>query len=177
VNKLAYDLKVPFTTWHLAEWGAPQRGDIAVFYSPYDGKRLVKRVVGLPGDQLEMRDNRLLLNGEPLAYAPLPFESLRGVSANDLERYRYLSEDLDGRPHAVASQPSLTAPRTWGPFTVPDGQYFMMGDNRDESFDSRYWGFVPRKQILGRASSVVISLDRSNGWAPRWERFFTGMGS
>ena len=63
VNKLAYDLKVPFTTWHLAQWDNPQRGDIVVFYSPYDGKRLVKRVVGLPGDILELRDNSLIING------------------------------------------------------------------------------------------------------------------
>lgn len=63
VNKLAYDLKVPFTTWHLAEWGNPQRGDIAVFYSPHDGMRLVKRVIGLPGDTVEMRNEQLFLNG------------------------------------------------------------------------------------------------------------------
>src|SRR4249920_2590657 len=65
VNKLAYDLKVPFTTLHLAEWGNPERGDIAVFYSPHDGKRLVKRVIGLPGDIIELRENQLLLNGDP----------------------------------------------------------------------------------------------------------------
>src|SRR5260221_12247922 len=62
VNKLAYDLKVPFTTWHIVEWSNPQRGDIVVFYSPYDGQRLVKRVIGLPGDQLELRNELLILN-------------------------------------------------------------------------------------------------------------------
>ena len=71
VNKLAYDLKIPFTTRHLATWGAPLRGDIAVFYSPADGIRLVKRVIGLPGDVVEARGDRLWINGEPLAYAPL----------------------------------------------------------------------------------------------------------
>src|SRR6266705_2431156 len=68
VNKLAYDLKVPFTTWHIVEWSNPQRGDIVVFYSPYDGQRLVKRVIGLPGDHLELRNEGLILNGQPIVY-------------------------------------------------------------------------------------------------------------
>src|SRR5580765_2226762 len=68
VNKLAYDLKVPFTTWHLAQWANPQRGDIVVFYSPYDGKRLVKRVIGLPGDIVELHNDNLILNGQPVKY-------------------------------------------------------------------------------------------------------------
>src|SRR5471032_1979047 len=69
VNKLAYDLKVPFTTWHLAEWANPQRGDIVVFYSPKDGTRLVKRAVGLPGDVIELRNEQLIINGAPVDYA------------------------------------------------------------------------------------------------------------
>src|SRR5437868_11123609 len=71
VNKLAYDLKVPFTTWHLAEWSSPQRGEIVVFFSPKDGTRLVKRVVGLPGDVVELRENRLIINGTAMDYQPL----------------------------------------------------------------------------------------------------------
>ena len=71
--------------------------------------------------------------------------------------------------------PSLPAPRNFGPQQVPAGEYFMMGDNRDNSFDSRFWGSVPRKQILGRATAVVISLDRSNWWKPRTERSFTSL--
>ena len=74
VNKLAYDLKVPFTTWHLAEWSNPRRGDIVVFYSPHDGTRLVKRVVGLPGDTVELRNEQLVINGNPVAYSPLGTE-------------------------------------------------------------------------------------------------------
>src|SRR5271168_1455814 len=72
VNKLAYDLKVPFTTWHLAQWSNPKRGDIVVFYSPVDGTRLVKRVIGLPGDQIELAHERLLINGNPSEYEALP---------------------------------------------------------------------------------------------------------
>src|SRR5436190_3415308 len=71
INKLAYDLKVPFTTWHIAEWSQPQRGDVVVFFSPKDGQRLVKRVVALPGDTVELRDDVLLINGEPSNYGPL----------------------------------------------------------------------------------------------------------
>lgn len=82
INKLAYDLKVPYTTWHLAEWNTPQRGDIVVFYSPADGKRLVKRVVGMPGDTIAMHNNRLVINGEKLDYesitAPCPPPRLCG---------------------------------------------------------------------------------------------------
>src|SRR5688500_5649188 len=70
VNKLAYDLKVPFTTWHVAEWDSPERGEVVVFFSPQDGIRLVKRVIGVPGDVVEMRNNRLYVNGLPASYQP-----------------------------------------------------------------------------------------------------------
>src|SRR5690349_24097168 len=80
VNKLAYDLKVPFTTRHIAEWSNPQRGDIVVFFSPYDSQRLVKRVIGLPGDMLEVRNNVLILNGKPVAYEPLPEQKLAALA-------------------------------------------------------------------------------------------------
>src|SRR5271169_6582823 len=83
VNKLAYDLKVPFTTRHIAEWSNPQRGDIVVFFSPRDGQRLVKRVVGLPGDTIELRNNGLVLNGKPVEYQPIAEELLRDVAAPD----------------------------------------------------------------------------------------------
>src|SRR5438876_3336294 len=74
VNKLAYDLKVPFTTWRIAEWSKPKRGDIVVFYSPYDGQRLVKRVIGLPGDTVELRNDALILNGQRVEYTPIAEE-------------------------------------------------------------------------------------------------------
>src|SRR5260221_9678991 len=97
VNKLAYDLKVPFTTWHIAEWSNPQRGDIVVFFSPHDGKRLVKRVVGLPGDSLELRNDGLILNGEPVEYKPIAQELLRDVSPADLARSVIATEQLPGQ--------------------------------------------------------------------------------
>ena len=173
VNKLAYDLKVPFTTLHLAEWGNPQRGDIVVFFSPHDGKRLVKRVIGLPGDTLELRQNALVVNGQKLEYQPLAEELLRDIPAADRAGRTFASEQLPGQTHAVLGDPALPALRDFGPYQVPEGKYFMMGDNRDNSFDSRYWGPVERKQIVGRATAVVMSLDKNNYYAPRWQRFCT----
>jgi signal peptidase I len=176
VNKLAYDLKVPFTTWHLAHWDNPRRGDIVVFFSPRDGQRLVKRVIGLPGDTIELRNNVLALNGRPMVYKPLLADRLSDVAGSDLLTHQFATETIEGKTHAVAAWPSVTARRDFGPVQVPAGQYFMMGDNRDDSFDSRYWGCVERNRIVGRATCVVLSLDRQNYWFPRWGRFFTSLG-
>jgi signal peptidase I len=173
VNKLAYDLKIPFTTFHLAEWSNPQRGDIVVFFSPHDGQRLVKRAVGLPGDAIELRNNFLLINGKAVEYASLREELSRDVSEPDAIRLNFAEEELPGRSHAVATWPQVPAKRDFGPFLVPKGTYFMMGDNRDNSFDSRYFGVVERKRIVGRATTIVLSLDRDNYWRPRTDRFLS----
>ncbi|HSU53694.1 MAG TPA: signal peptidase I [Candidatus Dormibacteraeota bacterium] len=175
VNKLAYDLKVPFTTRHLAEWSNPHRGDIVVFYSPHDGKRLVKRVIGLPGDTLELRNDVLVLNGAPLDYGALDAKRVQDVEPNDKLTHTFAQEMLPGRTHAVASYPGVPARRDFGPVVVPEGEYFMMGDNRDDSFDSRYYGAVERKRILGRATFIAMSLDRKDYYYPRWDRWFTAL--
>jgi signal peptidase I len=175
INKLAYDLKVPFTTWHIAEWSKPQRGDIVVFYSPHDGKRLVKRVVGLPGDSIELRNDVLIINGKTIGYAPIATELLRDVASTDRASHVFATEQLPERTHAVAGYPGVRALRDFGPIKVPGGQFFMMGDNRDDSFDSRYWGAVERKRIIGKATAVVISTDREHYWKPRWDRFFSSL--
>jgi signal peptidase I len=169
VNKLAYDLKIPFTTRHLAEWSNPKRGDIVVLYSPVDGKRLVKRVVGLPGDAIALENNHLLVNGERVTYERID-QNIR--TAADAGQFSVL-EDLTGRKHPIQITPRQSAPRTFGPVAVPEGHYLMMGDNRDNSADSRYFGFVARDRIVGRASTVVISLNILDRYQPRWEPFFT----
>ncbi len=175
VNKLAYDLKVPFTTRRLAQWGDPQRGEIVVFFSPADGKRLVKRVVGLPGDTVAMVNNRLLINGQPVSYEPLADGVINEIPADEQPFHRFAQEHLAGHRHAVMATPQTAAIRSFGPVTVPSGHYFMMGDNRDESFDSRYFGCVERKRIVGQATAVALSLDRKNFYLPRWHRFFSAL--
>ncbi|MBE0541553.1 MAG: signal peptidase I [Verrucomicrobia bacterium] len=177
VNKVAYDLKVPFTTWHVAGWGDPQRGDIVVFFSPHDGTRLVKRVIGLPGDTIELRGNQLVINGTNVEYQPVTEERLRDIPATEREGRVFASEQLPGQTHAVAGYPAAPAPRTFAPIVVPRGEYFMLGDNRDDSFDSRFWGTVKRTEIVGRATAVVLSLDKSHYWLPRWQRSFTSLTS
>jgi signal peptidase I len=170
VNKLAYDLKVPFTTWHIARWSNPQRSDIVVFYSPKDGQRLVKRVIGLPGDTVELRNEQLVINGQPVEYAPADPEIAAQLSGIERERGIFATEKLPASPHIVMAINGVPAMRTFAPVQVPDGRYFMMGDNRDNSFDSRYFGTVARGQIVGRATSVVLSINKENHWLPRWSR-------
>lgn len=163
INRAAYDLKVPFTTWRLAQWSDPSRGDIVVLYSPFDGTRLLKRVVGVPGDRIEMKDNRLIVNGITAIYRDTA--TLDGASV-------VLHESVDRREHLVAVGNRQSASSTFGPVLVPAERYLVMGDNRDNSFDSRFFGFVPRAQILGRATRIVASVDPARSFRPRFERFF-----
>jgi signal peptidase I len=173
-NKLAYDLKLPYTTFHLACWDDPKRGDIVVFNSPTDGKRMVKRVIGIPGDVIAMRDNQLYINGESLEYSPIEQDRFAQDMAGQLAGSKFLSESLPGKNHPVMLMPLRPAMRrSFGKTVVPEGHYFMMGDNRDNSADSRYFGLVERKLILGRANAIVISLDIDNKYRPRWQRFFS----
>ena len=175
INKLAYDLKVPFTTMHLAQWENPQRGEIAVFYSPQDGIRLVKRVIGLPGDRIALHGNQLTINGQPVAWSSAN-EAWRGY-ATPLEQKEaiVLTETLGTVSHPIMSLPHQYALRDFDEITVPAGQYFMMGDNRDRSHDSRYFGFVPRDRFLGRANAVVLSFDTNHYLLPRFSRCLTGL--
>jgi len=174
VNKLAYDLKIPYTRWQIARWGDPSRGDIVVLSSPADGKRLVKRVVGLPGDTIAMHQNRLVVNGRPVTYSPLEADLV--IEFVPQGEHRVLAaEELDGSPHAMMITLGARTLRSFAPIPVPDGQYFLMGDNRDESFDSRHFGLVDRDLIVGRALAVAGSVNPENHFWPRWKRFFTGL--
>ena len=174
VNRVAYDLKLPLTDVILARLGDPVRGDVVTFFSPRDGTRLIKRIVGLPGDVVEMRDERLYINGEAQHYSAT--QSIReqlqyggqidGVSA---------TERLTGREHRMQVLPAVNARRNFAPLTVPAGQYFMLGDNRDNSEDSRFIGFVPRDKLIGRAHHVLVSADILEHWQARFGRFVSSV--
>jgi signal peptidase I len=169
VNKLAYDLKVPFTTINIVKWDDPKRGDIVVLFSPADGIRLVKRVVAVPGDRVEMRDNQLFVNGQLAEQSPITTET------NDTGMVQIVEENLAGRVHQVMLTPQSPALRSFGPFTVPPGYYYVLGDNRDNSNDSRFIGPIERRRIVGEAVAVAFSLDRSRWYLPRTDRFFEGL--
>ena len=171
VNKLAYGLRVPFTHLEVAHWSSPRRGEIVVFYSPADGGRLVKRVVGVPGDVVELKNNVLLINGLPATYQPLPGAALTAALPGSQPPHLFASERIaGGANHVVMATPALPARRSFGPVTVPADQYLMLGDNRDNSADSRYFGFVPEHAIVGRSSHVAYSLDVAHPLLPRWNR-------
>lgn len=170
VNKLAYDLKVPYTRWRIVRWDDPGRGDIVVLFSPSDGTRLVKRVVGLPGDSVAVADGGLVVNGRPVEYSPLRPGMVTGLVLEE-ETPILATEELGDAPHAVMISPRSPWHGSFNPFTVPTGTYFVMGDNRDHSLDSRHFGPVDRGRIVGRATAVAASVDPENSYLPRWRRF------
>ncbi|GAA6151715.1 signal peptidase I [Pseudoteredinibacter isoporae] len=157
VNKMAYGLRLPFTDQLLTSAETAKRGDIVVFDSEAADKRLVKRVIGLAGDTVAMRKHRLIINGRPLAYETLE---------NDI-----LIEHLAGHSHKVRIDNVNSPLANFSAVTVPDGHYLVLGDNRNNSADSRVYGFIPQKELRGRADSVAISFDYENYFLPRQERF------
>jgi signal peptidase I len=172
VNKLAYDLKVPFTTYRVAEWSAPQRGDIVVLFSPEGGTRLVKRVIGIPGDHIELRDKDLFINDQRATYAPPDQAVVDQLEPAEQIGHMFKTEIIDGRAHPLMWTASADGHRSFTPITLGEDEYFVMGDNRDNSRDSRIFGVVDRSRIVGRTSAVAFSVDRDNYYLPRWDRFF-----
>ena len=146
VSKFNYGVKLPFLRSTLIPIGTPKRGDILVFIYPEDrSKDFIKRLVGLPGDTIEIRNKKILLNGAPLNDA-------HGVYVDNL------------------IIPASVQPRdNFGPVTVPAESIFVMGDNRDESYDSRFWGFVKMQDVLGKALIIYWSWNQEDTWV-RWGR-------
>jgi len=170
VDRVAYDLKIPLTDVILAHLGDPQRGDIVTFTSPADGKRLIKRLVALPGDVVEMRGKKLLINGVKADY------KLRDVAAEPLGDgttlpVLHLTEKFGGEQRSIQWMPDLSRATNFGPVVIPADSYLMLGDNRDNSADSRYIGFVPRQALIGRAERILVSAAILGNWHPRLERF------
>jgi signal peptidase I len=175
VERLAYDLKVPFTTRHIAEWDDPVRGDIIVFISPADGERLIKRVIGIPGDVIAMRDRRLFINGQEAEYTPMEMVDHSGISTlatDEIAGHQFLIESIAGFEHPIMLSDGRPSVTEFGPVTVPMDSYLVLGDNRDHSADSRFWGFVPRANVLGRAERVIASFDYEDYYLPRRDRWF-----
>lgn len=172
VNRLAYDFKLPLTDRIVGHLGEPARGDIVTFTSPRDGTRLIKRLVAVPGDVVELREGVLWLNGTRAAYGTpeLVAEPLEGGAVLPALR---ADESLLGHQRRVQSLPFVGGARSFGPVTVPADHYFMLGDNRDNSLDSRWFGFVPRERLIGRAERVLVSADILGPGLPlpRWERW------
>ena len=175
VNRLAYNMKVPLTDIGLARLGEPERGDIVTFSSPKDSTRLIKRVIALPGDVVEMRNERLVINGKAagLALTGTVPEQVGG-SATYTNALR-LSETISGKQRPILVMPQVAAMRNFGPVTVPADQFMMLGDNRDNSADSRFIGFVPRELLIGRAERVLVSADIKGNWMPRGSRFLMAL--
>jgi signal peptidase I len=173
VNKAVYGAQIPGTHLRLPAFDTPHRGDIVVFPFPRNPEQnFVKRVVGQPGDTVAMRDGRIVVNGTVRA-EPYVQRVDSGHDAWDPE-FGWQRPYFVGRP----DDPRRMHPTrdNWGPLFVPPGKYFVLGDNRDKSFDSRYWGFVDATAIKGRPLVVYFSYDRDAGdplpWLTdiRWSR-------
>jgi signal peptidase I len=136
---------------------------------------LVKRIIAVPGDTIESKGNILFLNGQPATYTKLDPQNTEYLSSDLKDRSILATENLDGLTHAVMSIPSTRAIRNFGPVTVPADRYFVMGDNRDNSRDSRYFGFVKRQAIVGKARGVIVSFDITDKYQPRLKRFFDSL--
>lgn len=155
VNKFAYGLRLPVLGTKVVPIDDPERGDVMVFIPPHDPRYFIKRVIGLPGDHIKYQDKKLYVNGELVQH------SLIDAKPKNAPQVLTYEEDLGNMTHPVqiyAQAPSREQRTEW---MVPEGHYFMLGDNRDNSGDSRYWGFVPDENIVGKAFAVWMHWE---GW-------------
>jgi signal peptidase I len=163
VNKFTYGIRLPVIDRKIIDIGSPQRGDVVVFrYPPEPSTDYIKRVIGLPGDRIGYYDKVLYVNGTPVTQR----DAARDVTEDGVPLQR-LPEQLGTHRYEVQWMPQRQSPQ--GEVLVPAGQYFVMGDNRDNSRDSRYWGFVPDQNLVGRAFFIWMSWDSSR-FAVNWRR-------
>ncbi len=159
-NKLAYRLKVPFTKSSVVEWKLPSRGDMVIFKFPEKESELyTKRVIGLPGDVVEMRGGKLVVNGR----------TVTGMLTGSVDGVEYYRESLGGREYIIQHLPGRGYMTDTPPVRVPEGHVFVMGDNRDNSYDSRGWGCLPLENVEGEIFARWMSVDWKH-WRPRLDR-------
>ena len=182
VNKFAYGLRLPSVNTKILDLDEPVRGDVVVFrYPEQPTVDYIKRVVGLPGDKIEYRDKVLYVNGQVMQQVEIGRYVGVGTGMAQTGWTKSL-ETIDQVEHAILTNP--LAPNLpagcrvlrYGPVTVPDGHYFMMGDNRDNSNDSRCWGFVPEENLVGKAFAIWMNWDSGRDGMPiAWERIGNGI--
>lgn len=198
VSKSAYGLRLPFTETWLWQYGGPKRGDIVVFKSVEGNYFMIKRVIGLPGDTIEMQEDGLVkVNGKVMDEKPLDvtenpasqdpyYEANNGDLGGPPTDFQFFEEKVGDHTHRMMLKKfdsfragyEYAAPGT--PFKVPEGSLWAMGDNRDNSKDSRYWGPLPREKLMGKALFVWLSCEQTLPYIPficnpltlRWKRFF-----
>lgn len=162
VNKFAYGLRLPITNQKIVSVGEPQRGDVVVFKPPHHPEQdWIKRIVGLPGDVVAYHNNQVTLNGQLLQYQPIG--TYQGVANGaEMTGAQELQEALPGRSHRVLERLDMPEMiQAEGEWKVPPGKFFVMGDNRDNSEDSRFWGFLPEQNLRGRAFLIWLNCE---GW-------------
>jgi signal peptidase I len=167
VNKMAYDLRLPFTGATLVSLDTPQRGEIVVFESKAAVLRLIKRVIGLPGDVVTMNNEIIQVNGQTLSYKPL-------AKSPDVSNHTTTSaiETVgDIKHHINIDNTASDSLSNFAPVTVPAGHYLVLGDNRRHSADSRVYGFVPHHELRGKATAIAFSVNYDNYYLPRSNRF------
>jgi signal peptidase I len=164
VNKFAYGIRLPVLDTKIVPVGEPERGDVVVFRYPKNPSQdYIKRVVGLPGDEVVYRNKTLYLNGEAIAHEALGRYIGEG-SGRDMTGAELKNESLGAVSHQILQRSGpYFVPQGEGQWTVPAGHYFVMGDNRDNSEDSRYWGFVPEGHLVGKAFLIWMNWDGRNG--------------
>ena len=167
VAKFAYGLRIPFTRKFIWEGNGPTRGDVVVFDHPENESiYYIKRVVGIPGDTIEVKRKVLYVNGKPMSRTLLPNAARKSLIKDvdlsemkwDLDGVEVFSEDLNGVHHWTMFNNNRLATLNYGPVEIPQDRYFVMGDNRDNSNDSRFWGFVSRRHLQGKALMIWMSL-------------------